>query len=178
MKRRQFVKASIGGGVTIGLVGGGAAWLSISANKEPLTIDAALNILKTLSYESISSLGDWNPAQIFIHCAQSIEYSMYGFPVHKSFFFKNTIGQFAFSMFSSKGRMTHGLNEPIPGAPILDLEINITTALDTLKKSLMTFKQYEGKFSPHFAYGELSKKEYEIAHVLHFYNHLQEIKIE
>ncbi len=175
MNRRQFIKASMLGGVTIGVLGGGV-WLSIEPNKEPLTIDAALTKLKLLSDRPILNLGEWNPYQIFTHCAQSVEYSMSGFPEQKSNLFKNSIGKLAFSIFSSKGKMTHGLSEPIPGAPVIALEKDVNIALARLEKALVEFKQFEGDLLPHFAYGDLSKREYEIAHVIHLYNHLQEIK--
>jgi hypothetical protein len=177
MKRRQFIKASIGGGVIAGLIGSGAAWLSISSNKDPLTIDAALAKLKSLSILPVSNSGEWDPYQVFSHCAQSVEYSMTGFPKHNSDLFKSTVGLLAFSIFFTKGKMTHSLNEPIPGAPALAKDKDINIALLRLEKSLIAFKQYEGKLLPHFAYGELSKKEYEVAHVLHLYNHLQEINV-
>jgi len=176
MKRRQLIKASITGGLTLGLLGGGAVWLSIDSNKGALTIEASLTILKSLSNKPVSNLGKWNAYQVFTHCAQSVEYSMSGYPEHKSNLFKNTVGQLAFSIFSAKGKMTHKLSEPIPGAPALALEKDIKLALHRLEKALLAFKLYDGNLSPHFAYGELSKKEYEIAHVLHLYNHLQEIK--
>jgi hypothetical protein len=51
MKRRQFIKASIGGGVTIVLIGGGAIWLNIDSNQDPLTIDAALTQLLTNDFK-------------------------------------------------------------------------------------------------------------------------------
>ena len=79
MNRRKFIKATVGSGVAVGLVGG-VVWFSIDENTEPLTIDAALCILKSLSSQPISHLGEWNPTQIFNHCAQSVEYSMSGFP--------------------------------------------------------------------------------------------------
>jgi len=175
MKRRQCIKASIGTGVAVGLIGGGAVWLNISSNKDPITIDTALTKLKLLSNRPVSSSGEWDPYQIFSHCAQSVEYSMIGFPEHNSDLFKNTVGQVVFSIFSSKGKMTHSLREPIPGAPALSKDKDINAALGRLEKSLIAFKQYQGKLLPHFAYGELSKKEYEAAHVMHLYNHLQEI---
>ena len=177
MKRRQFIKASIGGGVTIVLIGGGAIWLNIDSNQDPLTIDAALTQLKSIANKPTSSLGKWNAYQIFTHCAQSVEYSMSGFPEHKSKLFKNTVGQLAFSIFSSKGKMTHDLSEPIPGAPAIASEKDIKVALARLEKSLLVFKQYEGELSAHFAYGDLSKEEYEKAHVMHLYNHLQEVNL-
>ena len=167
MKRRQFIKTSIvSGGAIIGL-GGGALLLIDGTNEDQLTIDFALKKLDVLSHKNLINLGEWNSYQIFTHCAQSVEYSMSQFPLHKSSFFKNTIGKLAFSIFSSKGKMTHDLSDPIPGAPSL--------TLNRLKKSLIDFDNYLGPIAPHFAYGELTKKEFEMAHVMHLYNHLQEI---
>lgn len=176
MKRRQFIKASIvSGGAVIGL-GGGAFLLIDETNEDQLTIDFALKKLDALSHTNLINLGEWNSYQIFTHCAQSLEYSMSQFPLHKSSFFKNTIGKLAFSLFSSKGKMTHDLSEPIPGAPSLTSSMDVSIALNRLKKSLIDFEKYLGPIAPHFAYGELTKKEFEMAHVMHLYNHLQEIK--
>ena len=175
MNRRKFIKATIGSTAVLSVVGG-AVWLSIDENTEPLTMDAAITVIQSLSDQPISHLGEWNPTQIFNHCAQSVEYSMSGFPKHKSDLFKNTLGQMAFSAFSAKGKMTHSLSEAIPGAPKLQLENSIPAALKRLETAMIKFKNYQGKLLPHFAYGELSKKEYEAAHVMHLYNHLKEIK--
>lgn len=174
MNRRKFIKATIGSTAVIGVVGG-AVWFSIDENTKPLTIDAAITLIQSLSDQRLSHLGEWNPTQIFNHCAQSVEFSMSGFPEHKSEVFKNTVGQIAFSAFSAKGKMTHSLNEFIPGAPLLGLENNLEKAIERLKKSMLSFQCYNGKLQPHFAYGELSKSEYEAAHVMHLYNHLKEI---
>jgi len=176
MNRRQFIKASIvGGGGVVGL-GGGALLLIDGANKDELSIDFALKKLATLSNENLMNTGEWNPQQIFSHCAQSIEYSMSEFPAHKSSFFKGTLGKLAFSVFSQQGRMTHNLSEPIPGAPNLSSTLDVEIALNRLKKALIAFDEYQGVIAPHFAYGELTKKEYELAHLMHLYNHLQEIQ--
>ena len=69
--------------------------------------------------ENIKSEGAWDLHQVFTHCAQSVEFSMSQFPEHKSSLFKNTVGKLAFSIFASYGKMSHGLNEAIPSAPIL-----------------------------------------------------------
>ena len=175
MKRRQFIGTLVAGGATASLVGGTAAWISIAVETN-LSIDAALEKLEKLSGKSIFSIGEWDPQQIFMHCAQSIEYSIYGFPEHKSEVFKNTLGQFAFKLFSSKGKMLHGLNEPIPGAASILPGKDIEKSLNYLKNMLLQFKQYKGELAPHFAYGVLSKDEYEAAHVMHIYEHLTEIK--
>ena len=73
--------------------------------------------------------------------------------------------------------MTHALNEAIPGTPEFSDEENITYAFERFKKSLIDFKQYDGVLAPHFAYGQLTKLQYETAHVMHFNNHLQEIRL-
>lgn len=172
MERRHFVKASAVAG--LGLLGGASVWLSIGADKESLTIAATLNKLEALTDKAISHTGNWNPATVFVHCAQSIEYSMTGYPDHKSDVFKSTVGSLAFSAFALKGAMTHGLDQPIPGAPDINSDQNLPLALAQLKKSLTDFSQYEGDLEPHFAYGKLTKTEYEAAHVMHVYNHLQE----
>lgn len=175
MKRRQFFKASLASGAAIIGIGAGTFLIIDEYDKNSLTIDLALKNLDALFNETMINLGEWDPAQIFVHCAQSVEYSMSHFPEHKSNLFKSTIGKLAFSVFSSKGKMTHALNEPIPGAPILDKNVESIIALNRLKKSLIDFDSYQGKLAPHFAYGELTKDEYEAAHVMHLYNHLQEI---
>jgi hypothetical protein len=176
MKRRQFIKGSIvSGGAIIGL-GGGALLLIDGTNRDELTIDFALKKLDVLSHTNLINLGEWNSYQIFTHCAQSVEYSMSQFPLHRSSFFKSTIGKLAFSIFSSKGKMTHDLSEPIPGAPSLTSSMDVALALNRLQKSLIDFDKYLGPIAPHFAYGQLTKKEFEMAHVMHLYNHLQEIK--
>ena len=176
MKRRQFFKASLASGVAIIGLGAGTFLIIDEYDKDSLTIDVALRSIDALFHKNIDNLGEWDPAQIFTHCAQSVEYSMSQFPEHKSNLFKSTIGKLAFSVFSSKGKMTHALSEPIPSAPELNKKVDVIIALNRLKKSLIDFNNYQGTLAPHFAYGELTKDEYEAAHVMHLYNHLQEIQ--
>jgi len=175
MKRRQFLKTSIIAGGAIAGVGGGALLLVDEPNREDLNISSALKKLDYLSTKQLVHTGQWQLHKIFLHCAQSIEYSMTGFPVHKSSLFKGTVGALAFSIFSARGEMTHGLNEAIPGADPLSINLDTMAALDYLKTSLTNFANYKGSLAPHFAYGELSKHEYEVAHVMHLYNHLIEV---
>jgi hypothetical protein len=176
MNRRQFFKSSLVIGSSLIGVGTGAVLLTEGANKLDLKISAALKRLDLLSNKNLIQSGEWDIYQIFMHCAQSVEFSMSEFPAHKSDFFKNTVGTLAFSIFESKGKMIHGLSEPIPGSPQIKPSLDTSAALNHLKKSLIDFENYKGKLAPHFAYGELTKNEYEIAHVMHLYNHLEEIQ--
>lgn len=109
--------------------------------------------------------------------AQSVEYSMVGFPEHKSELFKSTVGRSAFNLFSSKGRMYHDLAEPIPGAPGIANLGDERESVARLINALEEFKDYKSALKPHFAFGELSHQEYEIAHILHIQNHLQQVVV-
>jgi len=176
MNRRQFIKSSLIISSSVVGVGASTVLLIDGANSLELKIATALGRLERLTDKNLLSTGEWDIAKIFMHCAQSIEYSMAEFPQHKSQFFKNTIGKLAFTIFESKGRMAHGLSEPIPGAPLIKSNLDSKIALDHLRLSFIRFLNYKGKLAPHFAYGDLTKKEYEVAHVLHLYNHLEEIQ--
>lgn len=176
MNRRKFILGTIVSGIFIG-GGGGAVWLGIEPNQEPLNIDFALSNLNKLMKQNPKTIGEWNLYQIFTHCAQSVEYSILGYPEHKPDIFKKSVGKTAFSLFSSKRKMTHSLDEAIPGAPKFSNEENIADAFERFRKSLIDFKKYDGILAPHFAYGQLTKLQYEMAHVMHFNNHLQEIEL-
>lgn len=178
MNRRKFLLSSA---ITVVSIGAGG-WLYINDNNKPLTINYTIEILDDLVSKQLVTTGLWGLYQIFTHCAQSVEYSMLGYPIHKSNTFKKLVGRNAFYLFELKGKMTHNLGEIIPGAPsfVLNEEVNhqrIIQAYKRFRKSLIDFREYNDALAPHFAYGVLTKEEYEIAHVMHFNNHLQEIKL-
>ena len=120
---------------------------------------------------SVRTESIWTLSQTLIHCAQSIEYSMTGFPQMRSAVFQNTVGSAAFDFFAWRGRMSHDLAEPIPGAPALDADTNLSVALARLRKSVVDFESSSEPLQPHFAFGQLSKSDYELAHVMHLANH-------
>lgn len=139
---------------------------------EFLTLDDALVEAEKLALAAVSQRGPvWTLAQTCIHCAQSIEYSLTGFPVSKSELFQRTAGAAAFSVFVWRGRMSHNLAEEIPGAPDLDPGIDLDAAMQRLRKSINSFARAETALKPHFAYGLLAKPEYEQAHAMHLANH-------
>jgi hypothetical protein len=176
MNRRQFLKATI---VTTLVATSGVGYLVLTGAKSPfaLTIEGSLEQLASLDEKQLSSTGEWDIAQIFNHCAQSVEFSITGYPEHKSAIFKNTVGSLAFSLFTAKGSMSHGLSEAIPGASVITPAQPIKSALARLHQSLVDFNAYTGKLAPHFAYGQLSKAQYSRAHAMHLNNHLQQVII-
>ena len=175
MNRRNFL---ISAGATTGVLAvAGGVWLNVPASDEVLTMDAVSARLNGFRGKALVSAGKWSPAHVFNHNAQSIDYSMAGFPESKSALFQSLLGKPAFAVFAAKREMHHGLAEPIPGAYEISDSGNLDAAIDKFLASIAAFKTFEGALKPHFAYGALSKADYALAHTMHFYNHLSEIRV-
>lgn len=171
MKRRRFLLAS--GAVAAGLATGAVLYRRTSMTAPSLA--ALVEDLVALQSERLISTGAWSPFKVFAHLAQSIDFSMTGYPQMKSPVFQHTAGRLAFFAFSTAGAMTHDLAAPIPGAPVIPENGQTAESIDRLLASLDNFERYQGTLRPHFAYGELARDDYLAAHVLHVRNHLDEI---
>lgn len=174
MNRRKFVVGAVAS--TCVATTAGVGWVSVDVGKSPLTISAVLGQLDNMRVKQLTTVGDWSLSKILNHCAQSVEYSMFGFPKHKSDLFKKTLGSLAFSAFVAKNKMRHDLADEIPGAPLLASKSDLNAAYDRFGRSLRDFSSHRGLLYEHFAFGGLSKTEYEQAHAMHFFNHLEEIR--
>lgn len=170
MKRRQMLGGAAALGA-IGLAGGFWALPRTGAVVAP-DLTSARQLLDGLVGQQLVALRGWAPAAVFNHCAQSIEYSLEGFPQLKGGWFRRSVGPLAFSVFSARGAMRHPLDEPIPGAAALDQPDSLPLALQRLRTAFARFDAHQGELQPHFAYGALSHEEYAQAHVLHLYEHL------
>lgn len=178
MQRRTVLKLAGSGAAALAVAGvGGAVWLS--GAPAPIarfvSFDEARRWLDTLVADaSARSLTAWPLAQVLEHAAQSVEFSMHGFPQPKSAAFQNSVGRLAFAAFERAGAMTHGLTEPIPGAPAL-VATEVGLAADRLRAAFAAFEAHTGPLAPHFAYGPLDKARYTRAHLLHLADHAGEI---
>ena len=138
------------------------------------SIASALKAIEALATGWRTS-GVWSLAQMLEHAAQSIKYSMQGFPEAKSAAFQLTVGKAAFAVFEARGAMSHSLSEPIPGAPALDAKASLEAAIARATKALRDFEAHSGALKPHFAYGALDKAQYTRAHLMHLANHWTEL---
>lgn len=171
MQRRRFLQHT--GAAVAGLV-----ILPARAQMTPVqNLSDALTWLDSLATgPAPRTTGTWPLPAVLQHLAQSIEMSLDGFPEPKSAAFQATLGSAAFAFFKWRGRMSHGLAEPIPGAPAL-----VTQATDwrpqaeRLRTAITRFNGHTGALQPHFAYGALSKADFALAHTLHIANHQDEI---
>lgn len=170
MQRRQLLKLGTLGSLAV--LGGGYWALPIAPNPAAVSLTAAAELLRQLTGRELRSVQGWSPAQVFNHCAQSIDYSMDGYPQLKPAWFRHSVGPAVFAVFAARGAMRHGLQEPIPGAAALDVPAAAAQALQRLQDAFARFAAFTGELQPHFAYGQLNHAEYAGAHVLHLYNHL------
>ena len=194
MKRRNLLL-----GIAGTMVAGGAAGYA-SLNGKPVNAFASLTavqqqlrtllsqVARSISQQSfqqhsssnavfVTSNNAWSPAQHFVHMAQSIELSVTGYPIHYSDAFKATIGSLAFQLFSSKQASTHNTEELIPGTELISNESSLLKAVERLISAINLFEQ-SLEVQPHFAYGELSKKEYYNAHLFHINEHWQHLSFD
>jgi len=179
MKRRTLLKAGVGTGVLVGAGAIGFLSLKDNSNAQFASLEEVLRFIESVpSTIQVSHSGVWNAFQTFTHIAQSIEFSLFGYPQLKSSLFRSTLGPLAFSVFSMKGASTHALDEPIPGAPVLVAQGNPYQSLRYLRGALLEFIHYRRELKPHFAYGELTKEEYTQAHLMHINEHFAELKFE
>lgn len=125
----------------------------------------------------VQSTTAWKISAVLEHMAQSVDMSMDGFPQPKSALFQNTLGSAAFALFRLRGQMTHGLTDPIPGAPALPQAEDWKPGVVRLRATVQRFQAHTGPLQPHFAYGALSRSDFALAHVLHIANHQDEIRV-
>ncbi|MBP6900654.1 MAG: DUF1569 domain-containing protein [Burkholderiaceae bacterium] len=175
--RRRLLLAA-GGALAVGAVGG--AGLALGGRRPALLLgsldqaEAALARLGTLAAEAAPPGADWSHHRgaTLAHLAQSIEYSMQGFPQPKPLLFQRTLGAAAFAVFSARGHMSHDLSAPIPGATALDAALPLDAGLQRLRQAIGAFRGWTGPLQPHFAYGTLDRAAYERAHAMHIAEHL------
>ncbi|MEY4882764.1 MAG: hypothetical protein RIS34_618 [Pseudomonadota bacterium] len=142
------------------------------------SLDDALRWLDRLEKAThVKSTTAWKMEAVFEHLAQSIEMSLDGFPQPKSALFQNTVGAAAFAMFKWRGKMSHGLTDPIPGAPELVQSDNWKPGAQRLRDAITRFNGHTGPVKPHFAYGVVSRRDFALAHALHIANHQDEILV-
>ena len=174
MQRRTVLKGAALG--SLAALGAGYWALPTGPAPAALSLEGAQQVLAELVDKKLVSLKGWSPTEVFNHCAQSIEYSISGYPELKPAWFRGSVGPLAFSVFAARGAMRHPLDEAIPGAAPLNQPGSQAQALQRLQQAFADFAAYQGELQPHFAYGSLSHADYAQAHVLHLYNHLSLIR--
>jgi hypothetical protein len=131
--------------------------------------------LARLDPMKLSVQGPWSVSQVFAHCAQSMEYSLIGFPLNKPRWFQATLGKAVLTKFLRQGYMSHDVAGPIPGAPP-PADKGPAESLDRLLAAIDKFEAHDGPFAPHFAYGSVDKARYGRVQAMHIAEHLEHFR--
>lgn len=167
LQRRHFLQSSLCLG-TVPLLGCGPPLRDLQIT----TLGAALQEMRRLGQApALHSATAWSWARTLEHLAQSIEYSMTGYPTPNSALFQRVVGPSALAFFSWRGQMRHDLTAPIPGSPAIADHTPLDQATLRLLTACQQFMQWQAPLQPHFAYGPLTHAAYEQAHALHLANH-------
>lgn len=154
------------------------AW-TLADSPKVQSLDQALAWLDGLEKAgSAKTIGTWPLVAVLDHLAQSIEMSLTGYPQPNSALFQHTAGAAAFAVFKWRGKMSHRLDEPIPGAAPLPMQGDWKIGAGRLRQAIQRFQAHSGALKPHFAYGALSKSDFAAAHSMHIANHQDEIVVQ
>ena len=137
--------------------------------------DARTAVQATLS-DPPAPAGRWTWAQVLVHCAQSIECSMKGFPKLKPKFIRSTVGRIVAGSFLRKGALSHDTTASIPGLEDPPDGIELDAAWERLSKAIEDFEGFEGELQPHFIFGDVPKTEYGQLHAMHIADHLGSVE--
>jgi hypothetical protein len=145
---------------------------------EPLKLASFDDLLRSVDGlpSGASVPGPWTLPQVLTHCAQSIELSLSGFPRLRSALFHATAGRLAARTFVRRGYLHHDLQAPIPGAPALPPDLTRDAAVARLQSAVGQFRAHRGPLAPHFAYGSVSRADYEKLHAMHAADHLAAVR--
>lgn len=171
MPRRRHALLALGAAAGGGLLGCSPTQVRLFPD-----LAQARQTLTGLDLARARTTQGWSLGQVLDHAAQSIEFSLGGFPLMKPAWFRATAGAAAWQLFDARGAMHHGLDEPIPGAPALEASRAPEAARQRLLAALDRFEAHRGPLAPHFAYGALDKAQYSRAHLMHLANHWAEVK--
>ncbi|MNV38270.1 hypothetical protein D3C71_1298160 [compost metagenome] len=138
--------------------------------------DVKKELLNMYEYDVIQTK-QWPVYEILAHCAQTIEYSMTGYPQMKPKVVRNTIGRVVIKRFLKQGFMKHDLTAHVPGAAKIERQGTAKEGIDLLLKAIDAFQEYKGPLAPHLIFGELSKEEYDRYFTMHIADHFSEVQL-
>ena len=122
--------------------------------------------------ELLAPGGPWNLSQTLQHCAQTVRYSVVGYPRLKPALFRATAGALAKRLFLRRGAMRHPLGAEIDGAPPLVSDRPVAEAVADFEDAVALFSAHTADHAPHPAYGRCTHEEFERLHALHLAEHL------
>ena len=120
----------------------------------------------------LSPRGTYTFSQTVQHAAQSIGYSMTGYPRLAPVSLRVTVGRTVKHLFLRRGAMRHNLSAPVSGAPDLDPRLPDLVAIAVLRATVSRLAAFDGALQPHPTYGRCTKEQVASLQTLHLREHL------
>lgn len=111
-------------------------------------------------------------SQTVQHAAQSIGYSMTGYPRLAPVSLRFTVGRSVKHLFLRRGAMRHNLSAPVAGAPELDPGMPDLAAIELLRATVSQLAAFDGALQPHPTYGRCTKDQVASLQTMHLREHL------
>jgi len=124
---------------------------------------------------NIDTTGQWDLPVMLDHCAESLEFTLTGYPEMKPEWFRMTVGPIAKHVFLMQGKMSHNTLDPIPGDAEMPHTKTEKEAFKRLFEAIAGFKTWNREVAEHFAYGKLDRLEAEKLQAFHIADHLSKI---
>ena len=179
MSRKTFLRLSVGTAAAVAF--GPLAGCSNNGRKLKFTtINDALveTALIEENLETVVMQQPWSLYKVLMHMAQSMEYSMTGYPQMESSAMMAAARLVFFNVFKPQGYMSHDLGAPVPGAPDIEDDGPLEDALLRYRNACSDFQNFTGALMPHFSYGELDYDNWELAHAFHAADHYSSLTYE
>lgn len=172
MSRKTFLRLSLGTAAAV-------AFAPLTGCSKPgrklrfKTVNDALveTALIEANLSSVQMQQPWSLYKVLEHMAQSMEYSMTGYPQMESSALMAAARVVFFNVFKPQGYMSHDLGAPVPGAPEIADDGPLEDAFLRYRNACSDFQNFTGALMPHFSYGELDYANWEIAHAFHAADH-------
>lgn len=175
MSRKAFLKLTAG----VALAAGFSPMLAgCSNNGRALRFKTINDILQELALielnQPVTMQQPWSLYKVLQHMAQSMEYSMTGYPQMDSAAMQ-AVAKLAFNTFKAQGYMSHDLGAVVPGAPEIPADGPVEESMLRFRNAASDFQNFTGVLFPHFSYGNLSYADWELAHAFHAADHFSSI---
>ena len=174
MSRKSFLRLSVGVAAAAGL----GSLAGCSNNGRGLRFDDLNDALIELAQiennlDTLEMQQEWSLYKVLNHLAKTCEGAMFGFPETDPPA-QQAVQYVAFQTFIAQGFMSHNLTAPVPGPEIAD-DGPLPEAFERIRNAISDFQNFSGELFPHFAYGNLSYREWELANAFHMADHFSSL---
>lgn len=174
MSRKNFLRLSVGVAAAAGLGSLSGCSNNGRALRFPSLNDALIELaLIENNLDTLEMQQEWSLYKVLNHLAKTCEGAMFGFPETDPPAVQ-AVQYIGFQAFKAQGYMSHNLTAPVPGPEIAD-DGPLPEAFTRIRNAISDFQNFTGETFPHFAYGNITYAEWELANSFHMADHFSSL---